>query len=379
MTKVYLIRHGEAEGNLYRRGQGHFDGRITPIGERQIDCLARRFRDIPVQAVYSSDLSRAITTARGVLRYHPELQLQIDPRLREICMGIWEDQPWGNAEYDAPEQMYNFNAAPENWVIEGAERFDHLCARIRGAVLDIASRHDGETIAIVSHGMAIRTLLWDVLRREGSPNAPGHGDNTSVSLLEVTGETIHAVFLNDISHLPAELSTFARQSWWKNEGGSELNNLRIVPLKLPEEQALYLDCYADAWRFAHGSLTGFEPPLYLRSAAEHAAQTPLALMKALRGEALAGIIELDTERCVRENAGWISLLYMVPELRGHGLAVQLLGHAVSVYRNLGRKAIRLHVSKENPRAIRFYEKYGFRTLHKEKGVVAPLLLMEKSI
>ena len=94
---------------------------------------------------------------------------------------------------------------------------------------------------------------------------------------------------------------------------------------------------------------------------------------------MAGIVELDTERCARESAGWISLLYMAPAARGHGLAVQLLGHAVSVFRHLGRGAIRLHVSTENPTAIGFYRHFGFRELKREKGVAAPLILMEKAI
>lgn len=41
MTKIYLIRHAEAEGNLYRRIQGHWDGSITPLGLQQIDARAR--------------------------------------------------------------------------------------------------------------------------------------------------------------------------------------------------------------------------------------------------------------------------------------------------------------------------------------------------
>lgn len=44
MTKIYLIRHAEAEGNLYRRIQGHWDGSITALGLQQIDALAQRFR-----------------------------------------------------------------------------------------------------------------------------------------------------------------------------------------------------------------------------------------------------------------------------------------------------------------------------------------------
>ena len=53
MTEIFLIRHTQAEGNLYRMMQGHWDGDITPMGSRQIDALAERFRNVPVDAVYS--------------------------------------------------------------------------------------------------------------------------------------------------------------------------------------------------------------------------------------------------------------------------------------------------------------------------------------
>ena len=56
MTEIYLIRHTQAEGNRYRIMQGHWDGGVTARGERQIELLAARFREIPVDAVYSSDL-----------------------------------------------------------------------------------------------------------------------------------------------------------------------------------------------------------------------------------------------------------------------------------------------------------------------------------
>ena len=63
MTEIYVIRHVQAEGNLYRHMQGHWDGDVTALGRRQRDALAERFRDISVDAVYSSDLYRARFTA----------------------------------------------------------------------------------------------------------------------------------------------------------------------------------------------------------------------------------------------------------------------------------------------------------------------------
>ena len=377
MTTIYLIRHCEAEGNLYRRGQGWYNGKITPLGEQQLDCLAERFRDVPLDALYASDLDRAVQTAEAAGRFHPLLPVRQDKRLRELNMGAWEDVPWGNIQLESPELLDSFNNDPTDWSVPGAEDFDELLRRVREAVLEIAARHDGETVAIASHGMAIRTFLWDVVRRLGEPRAPGHGDNTSVSLLRVEGDRVTPEYLNDTAHLPSALSTFSRQDWWKHEGKGELNNLAVYPLKMPENAGLFERCYADAWRFVHGSLEGYDASTYLADACRHAAAAPeTAVVQALRGDVFAGLIDLDTQRFARQSVGWISLLYMAPEMRGRGLGVQLLGHAVSTYRTLGRSVIRMHVSTENPRAQRFYEKYRFREIGRTEGVVAPLIMME---
>ena len=56
MTQLYLIRHTQAEGNLYRMMQGHWDGGITALGAAENDLLASRFENIPLDAAYSSDL-----------------------------------------------------------------------------------------------------------------------------------------------------------------------------------------------------------------------------------------------------------------------------------------------------------------------------------
>ena len=377
MTDIYLIRHCEAEGNLFRRGHGWYDSRVTPLGAQQLDCLAERFRGVRLVALYASDLDRAVRTAAAAGRHHPDLAVRTDPRLSELNMGAWEDVPWGNIERADPDLLFWFNNEPEKWSVPGAERFDELLRRMREAILEIAARHDGQSVAVASHGMAIRSFLWDVLRRRGQTRSPGHGDNTSVSLLHVEGDSITPEYLNDTSHLPQELSTFFRQDWWKHEGKGELNNLILDPLPLPERADFFERCYADAWRAVHGSLTGYTPDTYVADAIRHAADAPdTAVVQALRGDAFAGLIDLDTKRFARQSIGWISLLYMAPEMRGMGLGVQLLGHAVSTYRRLGRSVIRLYVSTENPRAQRFYAKYRFRELGRTEGAVAPLILME---
>lgn len=213
MTKIYLIRHAEAEGNLYRRIQGHWDGSITPLGLQQIDALAQRFRREHIDALYCSDLSRARATAEAITRYH-DIPAVATPRLTEICMGVWEGRAWGDVEHDFPEQMRYFNTDPDRWSVPGCEPIRAVQKRMARAIEDLAARHDGQTIALVSHGMAIRAYLCTVL---GIPNSEmatlPYGDNTSVSLLLVDGERTTVEYYNDNRHLPDALSTFGRQTW----------------------------------------------------------------------------------------------------------------------------------------------------------------------
>ncbi len=379
MTTIYMIRHAEAEGNLYRIVQGQHNSFITPRGHRQIACLAERFRGVPLDALYSSDLRRTVTTAGAITKYHA-LDMQLTPRLREINLGVCEGMSFGDMYRFDPVQMNNFNNDPAQWRAPGAETFDECTRRIAAAVRDIAEENEGKTVAVVSHGMAIRSLLAYILnvKSRDIPSLP-HGDNTAVSKLIYDPGAFTVEYYNDNSHLPPELSTFARQSWWKKETrGADPNNLYYEPLDPNRESELYTGLYAASWRAAHGDLKGFCPETYLASAKRHYAADERAILKAFRSDGeLAGIIETDPLRSKGAQVGWISLVYVKERLRGMGLGTQLVGRAITNYELLGRKRARLHVSSENPAAIKFYEELGFSVLGSEPGAGAPLYLMEK--
>ncbi len=379
MTRIYFIRHGEAEGNLYRRAQGHYEANITAKGHRQIAALAERFRDVHLDALYSSDLRRTRITAGAITKYH-DLPLNLEPQLREVCLGDWEDVPWGNLSHDFPEAMTAFNDDPEAWNAPGAESFAALKERMLSATLRLAKAHDGQTIACVSHGMAIRTLLSHILAVPSKEiRRLPHGDNTSVSLLEVEGEEIKVVFYNDASHLEGEMSTFARQTWWRKPGLHDENNVRFRLLDPNKESQVYTDFYAEAWKSVHGSLDGFEPSLYLASACCHYAEDERSVAVILRGEEIVGLTELDTRRGRAEGYGWICLCCVKEAYRRSLLGVQLLGHAVSVFRRLGYKSIRLSVFPGNSAAVSFYTENGFRKIGTAPGAFGDLDVMEKMI
>ena len=381
MTRLYLVRHCEAEGNIYRRVHGITDSLVTPKGRRQIAALAERFRDEPVDAVYASNLRRTQETAGAILRYHP-LSLQIEPDLHEVNTGVWEDRPFGDVARESPEQLHYFNEDPIRWSVEGCEPFPALQARLRSAVDAIAARHPGQTVVCVSHGMAIRALLASYLKVPSAQvgEAVPHGDNTAVSLLEFDGGGVRVVYMNDTSHLPEELSTFARQTWWKERNRPDRGNIhfrRFDPRKQPRK---YIEYYEKSWLAVHGSLRDFTPGFYLRTAEEHAARCPDALVTIHRPDGTpVGLIELDTERGAEEGSGWICLCFVEEEARRGLLGVQLIGHAVSLFRRLGRSSIRLSVYEGNEGAIRFYESCEFAAAGSLPGSAGRLLVMEKEL
>ena len=158
MTRIYLIRHAEAEGNLYRIAHGQYDSLITPRGYRQIAALEKRFEDIPVNAVYSSDLFRTKTTASAI--YKPKgLELHTRRDLREILMGTWEDVRWVDLARLHGEMLQNFGRRMDVWTAPGAETAEEVQRRMLAAVRDMAAKHPGQTVAAFSHGMALRILL----------------------------------------------------------------------------------------------------------------------------------------------------------------------------------------------------------------------------
>ena len=379
MTTIYLIRHAEAEGNLYRRIHGWYDSLITDNGFRQIEALKERFRDVRVDAVWSSDLYRTKTTARAI--YLPKnLPLNTDPGLREIRMGEWEDKTWGEVRHFQLQELERFNVTSPDWKVEQSESFVHLSERMETTVRRLAVQHPDQTIALFSHGMAIRQLLG---RIKGIPMeewwSMPHGDNTSVSCLTWDGEKLTITMEQDNSHLPEDISTLARQAWWKKTRNAEDINLWYRPIDWDRERDLYLEARRDTWVTVHGPDIPFDGEGFLQGAEEHLARTPWGVTMALAGDKLAGILQLDPERYKEDNAGYIPFCYIMPGQRGRSLGIQLIGQAVSFYRPMGRDKLRLRCAPHNDPAQRFYQKHGFAKVGDETGSRVPLEILEKDI
>lgn len=227
MTELYLIRHGEAEGNVFRRIHGQYESLLTPRGHRQAKCVEKRFENIHIDACYSSDLTRTSLTARSI--YIPKgLKLNRDPRFREVGLGQWEDLPFGYLDNFEPQEMWNFNNNPVVWKAPGAETFDDYTQRFIEGMREAAQDHDGGTVAIFAHGAVIRGTLMRLFFGNDFSKLP-YCDNTGVCKLTYDKGMFGYDFVNDNSHLPEELSTFALQYWWRSTGNRKEVNFYYLP------------------------------------------------------------------------------------------------------------------------------------------------------
>ena len=202
-----------------------------------------------------------------------------------------------------------------------------------------------------------------------------------MTCLEIQGDQARIVFENDNSHLPEEISTLARQKWWKErDGGSGDANLWFRPLNMKKEADRYRTARHEAWRDIHGMSVPFDGDGFVKDALRCWRQDPdKAVMWAMRRDEPAGILQLDLERDAAQGVGYIPFFYMMPQLRCQGLGVQLLGQAVSTFRPLGRTRLRLRCAPDNGRAQRFYQKHGFVKVGEEQGARVPLDILEKNI
>lgn len=220
MTTLYIVRHGEARGNVERNFHGWFDSDLTENGRAQIARLPAYFKEIKIDAAYASDLKRTRETAEIVAK---EKGLPVNERrgLREIHGGEWEDVPWDDLPEKFPESYGHWLERPHLCRMPGGESMVDFQTRIYETVLQIAAENEGKNVLIATHGTAIKVLLCRV-KNVPLSEMPGEPwcDNASVTVLECAEDgTITVKVDGDNSHLQ-DISTLAKQYWWR--GGKDV-------------------------------------------------------------------------------------------------------------------------------------------------------------
>ena len=163
MTRLCLVRHGQTDWNLDGRYQGQSDVPLNKKGQAQARALARKLKGQPFTAIYASDLQRASETAE-IIAASLHLAVVADPRLREIDQGKWEGQHARTiqARYARLWQRRMMN--PANARPPGGETVEEVARRVYAALNDIACFHPTGPVLVISHGLALATVICKTRR-----------------------------------------------------------------------------------------------------------------------------------------------------------------------------------------------------------------------
>ncbi|MBF9252994.1 histidine phosphatase family protein [Pontibacter sp. 172403-2] len=194
MTRFLLIRHATND-TVGKRLTGRTPGvSLNEEGQAQAQKLAERLASLPVTAVYSSPLERAVETAEPIARLlHLENTVRED--FMEINFGEWTNSAFQDLEKQP--QFQRFNSFRSGTRIPGGELMLEAQARIITGLEKLCVQHPQETVAVVSHADLIKAAVayyagihLDMFQRlEISP--------ASVSVIEIYDETARILLVND--------------------------------------------------------------------------------------------------------------------------------------------------------------------------------------
>ena len=198
--KLYLIRHGETDWNKLEKCQGVSDIPLNTNGIRQAKDLAYSLRDEELSVIYSSDLSRAITTAKEVAKYH-SADVKIDERFREMDQGEFEGLEFRNLREKYGDILKKWRDEPETLRIPGGETLTEVQERAWNGINNLLNLYNEGSVLLVSHNMTIITLLCKFSKKSLFSFREFAVKESSKSVISCNNDIFKIELFNDISHL----------------------------------------------------------------------------------------------------------------------------------------------------------------------------------
>ena len=198
-TTLLLIRHGLTDWNAEHRWQGHEDVPLNDTGAGQAQALARRLAGWPIRVLYSSDLKRAAQTA-DILAQAMSLEVIHDRAWRERDVGAFQGLTRDEIRTQYPKEFKELTQGIFN--IPFGENNQEFHSRAVNAFEKIVACHQGEMVAVVSHGGLLHTILIHVLGLPvGEYGRLSLRGNTGLSIVEIDDGHARLSRLNDTAHL----------------------------------------------------------------------------------------------------------------------------------------------------------------------------------
>ncbi|HEX8154834.1 MAG TPA: histidine phosphatase family protein [Thermoanaerobaculia bacterium] len=199
MKSLILVRHGETLHNVAGIAQGWQDSALSERGERQVRALARRLQSLGVDALYSSPIGRAMSTAQAI---GDATGLEIRPLddLREMNYGGWEGRSFLDVRREH-EDVYRRWIADPGVACPGGESHDDVHQRMQRAMEHISGNGAANAVA-VTHGTAIRIAATVLLGVPVMTSRQFAQDNAAVNHFVWRSDRWILKVWNDSTHCP---------------------------------------------------------------------------------------------------------------------------------------------------------------------------------
>lgn len=190
---LYLVRHGQSEGNVVRTFHGQLDYPLTETGREQARQAGEKLREVSFRRCYASDLSRAWDTALACVEGRG-LAPEACPALREQNVGDIEGLTWEEMGERYPDVRSGFIGDWFNTTPPGGESPEEMTARVAACVDGIIAR--GEDALLVAHfgSLSLIMLHLGLLSREQAFEqqwAFGQGTYTAIRIENGKAELVH--------------------------------------------------------------------------------------------------------------------------------------------------------------------------------------------
>ena len=203
-TNVLLIRHGQSQGNAEHRFGGHTATPLSTRGRKQAEATARTLKSESLTAIYSSDLARAIETARPLANL-TGLSINGTEAFRERGVGVLEGLTFEDAAQQHPEQYAALLRRDFEHVLTGGESYRQLLDRARQKLDEIIAENRGGKIAVFSHTGTICILALHLMGALDSPELKPvwiSSGNCGITRFELREDGfVRVLNINDTSHL----------------------------------------------------------------------------------------------------------------------------------------------------------------------------------
>ena len=204
VTNVLLIRHGQSKGNAERRFGGHTATPLSGRGYRQAEATARSLKSESLTAIYSSDLARAIETARPLSKM-TGLPIQGSTAFRERSVGVMEGLTFEDAAQQHPEQYAALLRRDFEHVLTGGESYRQLLDRAWQKLDELIAAHRGGKIAVFSHTGTICILALHLMGALDAPELKPvwiSSANCGITRFELRSDGfVRVLAINDTRHL----------------------------------------------------------------------------------------------------------------------------------------------------------------------------------